>query len=119
MLPDFQVRQEGGNAECSNEHPGATDLSDEPVADQLLHDALLAQPFQERAPSDCQRDARPQAKSPYCPQDHANFLGPTSESVGELLTDDPLVSQCEGSSDPLASEGAAIFHDRRLSYMEG
>ena len=42
-----------------------------------------------------------------------------SESIGELLTDDPLVSQCEGSSDPLASEGAAIFHDRHLSYMEG
>ena len=82
MLPDFQVRQVGGNTECSNEHPDVTDLSGEPVADQLLHDALLPQPFQERAPTDCQQDARQRAKSPYCPQDPANFPDPTSELSG-------------------------------------
>ena len=116
MLPDFQVRQEVGNAERSNEHPEMIDHSDEPVEDNLLHDALLSQPSQDHKPTDCQRDARQQAKSPYCLQDYATVPDPTSESIGELLTDDPLVSQCGRSSDLLASEGAAIFHDRRLSY---
>ena len=80
ILPDFQVRQHGGNAERSHEYPDVTDLSDEPVADQLPHDAPLSQPFQEHAPTDCRRAARQQAESPYCPQDPANFPDSTSES---------------------------------------
>ena len=89
MLPDLQVRQEGGNAERSNEHPEMIDHSEEPVVDKLLHDALLSKPSQDHKPTDCQQNARRQAKSPYCPHDHANVPDPMSEPVGELLTDDP------------------------------
>ena len=90
-LPDFQVRQAGGN-KYSHEHPEMINPSGESVVVQLPHDARLSRHSQDNMPTDCQ-DARQQAKSSYSPQSHAKTPGPKSQIIGELLIDDPLVDQ--------------------------